>query len=1202
MYLKKIVVNGFKSFYTRTEVDFSDDITCVVGPNGCGKSNILDAVRWVLGEQSAKQLRGDEISDVISAGNARRAQKNKAEAYLTFADVQGHLDTDRDEVEVGRIVNREGQGTYLLNGDEVRLKDVQDLFRDTGIGQDLYSIIGQGEVVKLIKSKPEERREIIEEAAGISTFRHRRDLTRRRLKQTREELETVEKELREKRARLSQLKGQAEKAEKVQSFQQQLRECRIEKSRREFLRLKDSLDHLEKSIKKARKNYKKLEHEKSESREQLEDSEQDLQLIRDKIQNFESVRQPLKQCHQELREEGSRLRTRCDSIADQVRRDRQNIHQKLKQQESTVEEVESLHRSAYRQSLRNRIAGETVSVLEDREQMLKVQGQKLRDQLEGIRSRSLFEISEESEVKHRLQATKEQHETLKNDRDELEDFLNEIYHDLDQQRQTFSRRYHQLIDEEVQWVQLRLSEQRQTMESRTLSRLSDQLDEILRSIRQKRESLTSRRDSLRQFVNNYEGFYPGVRALMNDAEETELMTDGMIHGVLANLLTVEEKFEDAVEAALEQEIQAIVVEKQDDALAMLQFLRDHEAGHAKIFTVDDFHLQGSDHNGSEPELPGARRALEPVDVDETIQPIVEKLLDNTWIVEDLDQALRLRERHPDVVRRGRIVTFAGEILEGYSAISGGSKDPEQSGLLHRIEELETMEKSITELDRKERRMKYSISCLNDLMSTAENRARQIDNALQGIRHEHREYRRKLDSARSRCRELRNEFESGATQLVDMIKKKSRLSNELQGLEVVQFEVTGRESQRRRETRELRAQVADVEDRLDRQQKRIRNSLRNREEASARVREIRNRIRENRERFQQYRDDIQTLLGEVQRLKQERIEIYQDYVKDRLEIQRLEQEIRNYREMEEGWNQRQSDHQRRLRTLNRNLQEQERETEEARNRLERLRREQENEEARLTELREGFAEEYDRKLSEETLPEPSRQDMNTEELGKEIRRLQGEIRSMQPVNMLAKKELDELEDEVESIATQKNDLEESCDKLDRMIRRLNYRARTQFKEAFEEIQGYFEDFIQELFNGGEGRLGLTDDPVLDAGVTLEIQPPGEKLKSLSALSGGEKNLSALAFLFALFERKATPFAFLDEVDAPFDDENVAQFISLIDRYSDRTQFVIITHNKATMQAASQLYGVTMEESGVSSLVSVELKEAESLREQPRMATS
>ncbi|MFB6356309.1 MAG: chromosome segregation protein SMC [bacterium] len=1069
MYLKEIRLNGFKSFYSDTHLTFPEGITCIVGPNGCGKSNVHDAVRWVLGEQSAKQLRGDHISDVISAGNVRRAQKREAEAYLTFGDTGDVLDVEGEEIEIGRKVNQDGEGTYYLNGEEVRLKDIQDLFRDTGIGQDLYSIIGQGEVQRLVDSKPEERREIIEEAAGIATFRHRRDLTRRRLDQTSTELEQVEQELQEKRGRLSQLKGQAEKARKVRELKTELRSLRTVHYSRKFNRLVDEIDELEEELENADETFRNVKEEKQELQSKLERHESMQNKFMETLRGVQEKRRHSRERYQEGKEKLSRLETKLESTGERIRRQQGQVKNHLRRSGDVINDLTGVYQRVQQSKLQKKIHHAEVDYLESHRDQLKSRRNELNRRLDQIRDRTLFELNEESELKNRLQRLEEV-------RDEDQELRNDLHHKIQKNQDNIkslrddrSRHFMNLVEAEHRKIELALKRETLSEMEGVMERMEQEFNHRLRSIRQSLESSREQKDTLKRYDQQFEGMPPGVRQFMKESKQdpSEVSPElrrafDRVHGTVANILSVPRSMQAAVETSLGDRMYRIVVDDRDTVELLLEFIRERVEGRVVFQPLDSLPEINQDRVPPDCSSGGLLgRASQLVSCEIEGSNVLDYFLGDVIIAEELEVA----RRYCDQYKEGysfRVVTLQGEVVATDGTFGLGSEHEGDSGVIGRSDRIDRLQQDIRNHRRDIKKYQNHLEHLEESKDELRDKAERINNALQGIRSEYRKHERKLGDIDEQLQVVRSNQSNDVLRMTEVIERSLTCRDEKHGLEEILENVGRRETQRRRNNQNLRSTLEKLEQQIEQYTSKIREVDRRFQESRSRVQEQQNRVDRLHERLREMRSEAIEILGTLDTLEQEKLSL--DVSIARARIMNRTRELRHsvWGDIENEVEQKRHDLDNSVRELNRSLNELSEKTEKFRGERSRIRQSLDNEQARLDSLRENIREELDiepapGKLSQ--LRDEEFEEMDGDELRSRMRSIKSKIQSHEPVNMLAEKEASSLEEEVSEIANQKEDLEESCERLEQMIKRLNRKAREQFKEAFEEIQGYFEEFIE-----------------------------------------------------------------------------------------------------------------------------------------------
>ncbi len=729
-----------------------------------------------------------------------------------------------------------------------------------------------------------------------------------------------------------------------------------------------------------------------------------------------------------------------------------------------------------------------------------------------------------------------------------------------------------------------------------LENLAPRLNQREERLRERIENQREKRNTLKKLHGEYRGFYDGVQAIMQRVDQG---TYEGVFGVVANLIDVPGSLEEALQVALGGRLQNIVVERQRDVSPMVDYLKEQDAGRATFLPLDSLQpgrVPDSARSLTERQgVVGFARNL--IDYPEEIERAVDYLLGRVIVVEELEEGLRLqREGHLEGWG-GMVVSLDGEKVHSGGPVTGGTVNPRNGQLLSRSGKLDELAAEIEELEEELEATRATRKRLEDDLREANDRLDRMTNALRGMEDETRRLRQSLRDQEQNLAMKQQGFRSTHTDVVEALRRRRTVRFRTLSYRELARLVKNREERRKERTQDVRRRRTQLDEKRETVGEWRRKAERREDRARSRAEDLSERKQRVIERCRRRETQRRQRLDQIDQITLRRRNLRGEYVQTSLTHGRRERIRDAWRSLEADLRSRQEDFQEKLDRANRRLQEAEREAEKERNRLRTARNQAEDIENRLQEQARHLEDEFGVEADPDRLSERDPgEDVpgDREELREQLREKRSSLKEMRPVNMLADKQARELEEEVEDLRSQREDLETACNQLERLIDRLNRRAREQFREAFEEIQGHFERYVGDLFQGGEGHLRLSDDPVLEAGVHLEVQPPGERLQQMSALSGGEKSMAAIAFLFALFERKTTPFCFLDEVDAALDDQNLAQFVQLLHRFEEETQFIIITHKKITMQSAAQLYGVTMAESGVSEIVGIEMDEAEQFR--------
>lgn len=1182
MYLSKLRVFGFKSFANKIEVNFpGDGITSVVGPNGCGKSNIIDAIRWVLGEQRAKALRGAKMEDVIFAGTSERPPLNMAEVTLVVKNDKGVLPSEFSEIMITRRAFRDGASEYMINNQPCRLRDIQNLFYDTGLGAASYSVIEQGQVMTLVQEKPEERRVLFEEAAGISRYRAQRKEAIRQFEKTDADLQRVAENLVVVRRSVSSFERQAKQVETWKKVNGRLREVELAwiRIRRAQLRgmvsqaekrirdWKDECDRLraelsaaeagaaEQRLEAARleSELREREREFGDSRAQLQALENEALRARDGLAHLDETRERIAEELQRLGDAEIRSREEMETarrgIEDGTREGQdalRNLERGQEERRLRLERLEALRAGAAEQ------AQARLSLLEElnraQSDLLRAENELSRLVAEQERIQSELEVGEAAaqEMSSRLES-------------------------LDASREVASGRVETL----------EADKERVTEEGQQASRRADEAVDREKQAAAKRASAASRLDTLERLHKSLEGVGEGAKAVLADRNRP-----AAIRGLLADHLRAAPDVLERVEEVLGDALQYVLSDDRASAQAALERLSGDSSGIAVLLPVDS--LRGPS-NIPDVSGPGVRGwASRFVECDASLRPAVDLLLGNVCLVDDADTALRLSREHA-----GTDLWFAAPGLRAHGSglVAGGRKSGKSMGLLSRHQIMDDLRRELAqaeeELARSQREREEWTARRTDLQE----RWREIDRELTQARRELsdaesawsrmeaqsggaadrlEELRRRLvemeplrapletrvDDARTRADTLAEEktVREGAARRAEEAHAEAEadLREAEEGIHEAEREVARLSG----EVRRLEAQVENAERRLDEIEDR-RGKLFEEQEALGAQQEERTGILEGLEaQAARGREE----LVQVQRVRDQALEIYDAAV---LAVEEKLSGVRGHTGKIDELSQ--AIHQADL-----------------------SRADNAGEDNRLR-ARAFETWEVDLDSLEEVPDDPEGFDPDTAVA--EIEDLRGKLKNLGPLNPQALEEYEQEKARLDEVQKQCDDLEKAKNSLDRAIRRLDRMARERFVDTFEKVRVNFQTVFSTLFGGGEGRLELEPnaDP-LDGRIDIHARPTGKKMQAISLLSGGERALTATALLFALYLIRPSPYCIMDEVDAPLDDANIGRFVDLLRKFAHQTQFIVVTHNKRTMAASDMLYGVTQEIKGISQLASVQLDEA------------
>lgn len=1189
MYFKQIEMSGFKSFADRTAVRLEPGTTAIVGPNGCGKSNILDAMRWVLGEQRARELRGSNMQDIIFNGSEQRHASGMAEVTVTFDNADSKLPVDFAEVAVTRRVYRSGESEYLINKAACRLKDIQELFMDTGIGTQAYSMVGQGKMDLILSSKPEDRRFLFEEAAGIIKYKNRKRLAMRRLESAEQNLLRLNDIVTEVERQMRSLKRQVNAAIRHRELTEQLREIEIRAAWLKHQHLTAAIKDMRAKLAESQDLHGKLSAEISK----LEARHEEIGLAKLEIDRVLLVRREgVHQIDTEMEKLESQialLRQQSEFAAEQQRRAGDEETQFRERAETIEKNLEEAAQRAERLQQEKAACNESLAAKQAEHENASKRVLESDAQLDALRQR----LAEQMNTRVRTETQLEKLDaTLGNFETQLERIY-ERQKAVEERREGLLRQSESLRAEE-QAKQAALGEaeekhRQQTEAQQQHTQTLRQVDEEWQGVRESRGSAEARLRSLRELRDAYEGFATGVRAVMRAKAEKKANLSGII-GPVGDLLSSDKTYEQAIEAALGGNINNIFVEDADAAKRAIDFLKQHKAGRVTFLPLDIIRGGRRDDGGKLKKAPGVvGAAIDYVRYEARLEKAVEYLLQNTLIVETLDDAIRIARSE---VAFPRLVTLEGEMVNPSGAVTGGAVRHQSRGLLGRSAEIGELEQQVAAADESIKNLVDRRNGLNETIDSLGREIRTLTEQEQTLRRELNEVGMAMARQSAELDNLNEENKSLGSQ-------RDGLCAQRDATEAQRKEALAQVDSMSSDDEVLQQEAADANENASRARQAL--SVCAGELSDLRVKQAgltqqAEEVQREHERFKREREE---LLQEVERRSTMQTD-YEDRQKTlaeeiALQIERSktfsESKEEARKKVVEADNQRQAllDETDGLDKELRRLREQAREAQAT---LHSVELDLRSNEERVHFFQELILTEYNIALASLKADEVGDDEYDDDARDKLVASLRNQLQRMGEVNLMAIEEYENLEQRHTFLVDQCNDLAEARQTLLDVIERSDTKIREMFMDTFNRVSDYFRDFYRQLFNGGQARIYLVDeDDPLESGIEIEARPPGKKPTSISLLSGGESAMTAIALLFSIFKAKPSPFCVLDEVDAPLDDANIGRFLRMLEEFKSSSQFIIITHNKATMAHADALYGVTMQERGVSQLVSVKFKDVE-----------
>ena len=1188
---KEIEICGFKSFADTTRISFDGGITAIVGPNGCGKSNVSDAIRWVLGEQSSKALRGKSMQDVIFAGTEKRKKLSYCEVTLVFDNTQKWFNIDLDEVSLTRKLYRSGESDYMINKKPCRLKDIRDLLYDSGIGKDGYSIIGQGRVDEIIQSKPEDRRAIFEEAAGIAKYKARKTETESRLVRVRDNLSRATDIITEVERRLGPLKRQSEDAKKYLEYRDQLKQMEIDAYVYQFdhaaqtkneinVKLqgyRDNLNVLTNSLETEQAKYDKSLNEI----DQLDKRSAELhnKLLADNI-NLEKKQgdsRLLNEQTRHLKEQIDRLTAQIDALNLDINQKSAFVKNATALCDDEKKNLNKLHEEAQDLSQKH------LNLIDD---LTKNETEKEENQ------RSLIDnLAKLTDIKANLSAYVAKRDTMleniKNDNEKLSTL---------QAEQANLAEVVKTLSTEVE----RLNSTKQSKD-KSLNQISSQIESLAEQAENLSESIyaiktgisndTNRKNILANLQADFEGYQFAVKRLMQDSKSNSTLNNA-IKGVVGNIISVDPKYSTAIEIALGGSIQNIVTKDENDAKTLINYLKQAHLGRATFLPISA--VKPRSISASDRQYLNTTGCLgvasELVKCEAVYRSVIDSLLGSTVVCDNLDNAVILAKRTGYAFR---IVTLEGDLLSPQGSMSGGSKKSNDSSLLSKESEIKALEQNIanktTELRGLEKEYQQVTEKLESLKTLNSNEIA----SLQQVNNEFFSKNASLENNKAKLAQIEEDVFTYQSQIKVATNIVEELNSQINSIDKVELDYAQTQAKVGEFNETNKNAYEELKSRRDEYQEALTSSR-------IKIASTEEKIKSLETNIESYTNDINTAKQSIEKLNSDllsQMRVYDEAINlnksknENEELENLKQEI-------EDLNTKISQFEDFKQTLMKELKDLDDKKTVLSGDIAKLNNKIYQEETRLQKvdidienMQERIYEEYELTYNDCAQIAHIDEEFDLKNVLININKVKNQINALGYVNINAIEEYKSEGARYEEMSSQVEDLRKAEEDAVNIIKDLSKEMLDKFNTEFEQIQANFTKVFKELFGGGNARLEIlpSEDP-LTAGIEIIAQPPGKNLSNITLLSGGEKTMTAIAILFAILKLKPMPFCFLDEIEAALDDANIERYAQYLKRFSDETQFIVITHRKPTMEVVDTLYGVTMEEKGVSKIVSVKLSDA------------
>lgn len=1185
LFLKRLELVGFKSFAERLSIDFVPGVTAVVGPNGSGKSNISDAIRWVLGEQSAKNLRGGKMEDVIFSGSDSRSRLNMAEISLVLDNEDQHLAIDYSEVAITRRVYRSGESEYLINKQSCRLKDIVDLFMDSGLGKEAFSIIGQGRVEEILSSKSEDRRMIFEEAAGVLKYKHRKIKSERKLDDTQDNLNRVKDILYELEVQVEPLKVQASIATEYLEKKDELKKVEVGVLVEEIEQLNQDWTDGKKEFEQLQDKEIKLQSHVQSQEAKIQRARTDIQAMDESIQDLQNI---LLSTSEDLeKQEGQKevWKERRKNFAQNKDQFRDELAQlKKKKQELTIilneqtEELKQAKQKAFAtKQVRQELEGKIEKVTEGSEERIE---QLKADYIEWLNEKA-SKTNEQNFLIDQVSKSEERRSRLEGDNRDLVKRRQGIVQSRDNAKKEWEQAKQAIDLLYKDYQKVKSEEEQKEIKYEETEKL---LYEAIRHLQQ----LKSRKEVLEEMQQDYSGFFQGVKEILKERDQR---FPG-IHGAVAEVIDVQPEVQTPIEIALGAAQQHVIVEDESTGRKAIQFLKDRRIGRATFLPIDVIKPRSIPPQdvGRAESLDGfIGIASELIKYEAVYTSVIRHILGNVVVARDMKAAQQIAR---SLNYRFRIVTLEGDVVNPGGAMTGGSIKQKQSQILGRQQELDRVIVKLNHLNEQTNDLQQQVTSLKEERANLQENVRQLTKDGEMLRSteqekkstlkeiqlseeninerlkvydlEYDEYKQDLEGKRQRIDQLTSEIDHSEVKVKEINEKIDELSKQKQADQSVRQEISDKLTEVKIRNAKEEEQLSHAQQTYDRLAEEMQSISENIVVKDDEFSQLEKNLSDHavdasviEEQIETRRKEKERAIGLISKRRAERLNTQQDHDDQ-------EQELKEEK--------------RQLKFVTQTLHEKEVTI----NRLD------VELDTRLNKLQEEY------EVSFEGAKGSFKLETDLDDAKNQVKLIKMALEELGTVNVGAIEEFARVKERFDSLTEQKDDLEQAKFTLHQVIAEMDEEMTRKFKETFDDIQGHFHQVFRELFGGGNASLELTDpDNLLYSGVDIVAQPPGKNLQNLSLLSGGERALTAIALLFSILKVRPVPFCVLDEVEAALDEANVARFAQYLKDFSQETQFIVVTHRKGTMEEADVLYGVTMQESGVSNLVSVRLEETKEL---------
>ena len=1182
MYLKQLEVHGFKSFAEKIELNFADGISAVVGPNGSGKSNISDAIRWVLGEQSAKTLRGSKMEDIIFAGSDQKKALGFAEVSICIDNNDRMLPVDYTEINITRRMYRSGESEYYINKTSCRLKDIYELFMDTGIGRDGYSIIGQGRIDEILSNKSEDRRQVFEEAAGIVKFKTRKQEAERKLENTKQNITRVMDIIEEINTQLDPLKEQAEVAKRYIDILQELKGIEINLIIGNIDKFKSRLQNI---IKEAEGIQSYIE-EKTNLKQQLEEKQKQLKTeLYDLEKNIEQQQQEAHQIENRMQQQEGEYKVvqekkyNIENAFTRLNQSKKELVQKHKRsaeamaENSTNTELLQVQQLQLQESIdaKSKQFDEYYVTISDKE-----------TDLDNVQQQYISLINTQSEIKSKINSSFSFIENIDKRNNQINQDIDRLLEQLEEKKTIFSA-----SEESLESVRLNSDEcigklEQDKLNKQSLEKQALQLERDISNIKSSKDSTASRLRVLEDMEKDFDGYSKSVKALLGNAGH---ITKGML-GAVGEMINVSTEHVTAIDVALGAQVQSVVTEREEDAKALIEYLKKNKLGRATFLPISSIKPRYfSDREKSSFNIEGfVGIASKLVSYDKKIESIINNLLGRIAVVKDMDSAIKLaRMTNYDF----RIVTLTGEIINAGGSITGGSLNAVSSSVLSRKSEIEQLKIKYQNIKQSFEKLLESLGSIKQQLSAA-------DIEIANRTDEYHKLQIELTNLQNKCESLKAEMQIISDRVSISKKEIADLSKECDESKALIAINQEKDVQLEQSKKEIEIRIAELQSDM-KQLNEVKDAHNNeitdlKVKLSAIEQHRKNLLQQNIEladKIKQVELDIEAAINEMNQSEADSTNFDELLTTIPIQIESLKQQLEQKQQEIQHYVMQKQQLQDSIEKSEEDIKLDQQEALDAQNNLHKIDMQKAKVEFELDNIELKLLESYE--LNYHNAQGYRDESVNLAWAARRCEELKSEIRAMGTVNVNAVEEYEKLNQRYIFLNNQVDDLSKARESLTQVISEIAEHMKEQFITQFRLINENFNEVFVQLFGGGQAQLIIADaDNILESGIEIIAKPPGKKQQNLMLLSGGERALTAIALLFGILKMKPAPFCVLDEIDAALDDANVDRYASFLKEFAQTTQFIIVTHRKGTMEAADCLYGVSMEDSGISKLLSVKLE--------------